>query len=50
LRKLAVREIKILIPAPIWDKLEVIERKIGMTKEDLIMRAIVKIIEELGEG
>jgi len=50
LRKLAVREIRILIPATVWDKLEMIERKIGMTKEDLIMRAIVKIIEEIGEG
>lgn len=43
---MATKVIRIIIPVTIWEKLSKIERKAGLTKEDLIMRAIVKIIEE----
>jgi len=43
---LAVRRLEIVIPNQIWDKLEKVERKTGITKEDLLMRALVKVIEE----
>ncbi len=41
-------EIRIVVPARLYDKLEEIEKKLGVTKEDIILRAITKIIEELG--
>ena len=43
---MAVRRLEIVIPSQIWDKLEKVERKTGITKEDLLMRALVKVIEE----
>jgi len=47
---MATRDIRIIIPVTVWEKLDKIERKTGVTKEDLIMRAIVRIIEEFEGG
>jgi len=43
---MAVRKLEIVIPAQIWDRLDKVEKKTGITKEDLLMRALVKVIEE----
>lgn len=47
---MAVRRLEIVIPSQIWDKLEKIERKTGITKEDLVMRGLVKVMEEFERG
>jgi len=43
---LAVRKLEIVVPARIWDRLVKVEEKTGISKEDLLMRALVKVIEE----
>jgi len=40
----------IMIPSPIWNRLEKIEQIQGIKKEDIIMRAVVKVIEEFEES
>jgi len=45
---MASRKLEIIIPAKLWDRLERIEKKAGVRKEDLLMRALVKVIEEFG--
>jgi len=47
---MATRTIEITIPHNVWKKLDEIERRTGITKEDLIMRAIVRVIEEFEGG
>ena len=39
-----------MVPSKLWEKLEVIEQKQGIKKEDILMRALVKVLEEFGEG
>ena len=46
---MAAKKLEIVIPSTVWEKLEMIERKTGIRKEDIIMRAIVKTIEEFEE-
>jgi len=41
-----VREIKIFVPDPIFERLEAIERRYRITKQDIILRTLVKVIEE----
>ena len=41
-------ELKVLLPKKLHDKLEELEKKLGITKEDIVARAIVKVIEEFG--
>jgi len=43
---LSPRKLEIVIPARIWDRLSEVEAKTGISKEDLLMRALVKVIEE----
>ena len=43
---MSTRLLEIVVPARIYELLEKCEEKTGMTKEDLIARAIVKLIEE----
>lgn len=40
----------ITIPSTIWEKLEKIEKGQGIRKEDILMRAVVKVIEEFESG
>jgi len=40
------RKLEIVVPARIWDRLVKVEEKTGISKEDLLMRALVKVIEE----
>jgi len=37
---------EIMIPATIWERLDKIEQKQGIRKEDIIMRALVKVMDE----
>ena len=39
---------RLILPRKIVEKLERIERELGITKEDIIVRAIVKVLEEVG--
>jgi len=46
---MAARKLEIVIPSRIWEKLERCEQKTGISKTDLIMRSLVKTLEEFGE-
>jgi len=46
---MGARKLEIVVPSRIWDKLERCEQKSGIKKEDLLMRSLVKILEEFGE-
>jgi len=43
-----VVEMKILIPRRVYDKLEAIEGKVGIRKEDLVLKALVDLINKYG--
>lgn len=43
---MSTRKLEIIVPSRIWEKLDEIEKKKGITKEDILMRAVVKVIEE----
>ncbi len=43
-----VKEIRLLVPRKIYDKLEEIEKRLGVSKEDIVLRAIMKVLEEMG--
>ena len=43
-------EICIQLPRVLYEKMEKLERELGVTKEDIIARAIVKVLEEFGGG
>jgi len=45
---MAVRKIEIIVPSRLFELLEQCERKSGVRKEDLLMRALIKVIEEFG--
>lgn len=47
---MSARRMEIVIPGRIWEILETIERMKGIKKEDLLMRALIKVIEEFGGG
>ena len=42
---MGARELRVVIPARLWEKLEEEERRAGIRKEDILMRAVVNIIE-----
>jgi len=46
---LGARKLEIIVPSRIWDKLERCEQKSGIKKEDLLMRSLIKVLEEFGE-
>jgi len=41
--------LEIVVPARIWERLIRVEEKTGISKEDIIMRSIVRVIEEFEE-
>jgi len=41
-----IRELRILVPKKVYDKLEDLEKRLNVRKEDVILRALVKTIEE----
>jgi hypothetical protein len=45
---MGARKLEIVIPAKVWELLERVEQKAGVRKEDVLMRAVVKVIEEFG--
>jgi len=42
----SARRLEIVVPSRIWDRLSEVEAETGISKEDLLMRALVKVIEE----
>lgn len=45
---MATRKLEIIVPAKLIELLDKAEQKAGVKKEDLIMRALIKVIEEFG--
>jgi len=43
------QRLELVIPARLYRMLEDCERKSGIKKEDLLMRALVKVVEEFRE-
>jgi hypothetical protein len=43
---LSAHKLEVIIPSRIWEQLEKIEQKAGIRKEDVLMRAVIKVIEE----
>jgi len=46
---MAARKLEIVVPSRIWERLQRIEDKTGIRKEDILMRAVVRVIEEFEE-
>jgi len=42
---MGARKLEIVIPERLWGKLDLVEQKTGIRKEDILMRAIINIIE-----
>jgi len=42
---LGAMKLEIVIPARLWEKMNILERETGIRKEDILMRAVVNIIE-----
>jgi hypothetical protein len=42
---LGARELRLVIPARLWEKLEGLEKSTGVRKEDIVARALVNIVE-----
>jgi sulfur transfer complex TusBCD TusB component (DsrH family) len=47
---MAVRKLEIVVPVTLLERLEKVAAKSGLRKEDLIARALVKVIEEFEKG
>jgi sulfur transfer complex TusBCD TusB component (DsrH family) len=47
---MAVRKLEVVVPATLLERLEKAAAKSGLRKEDLIARALVKVIEEFEKG
>jgi hypothetical protein len=45
---MSAKKIEIVVPGRLFELLEQCERKSGARKEDLLMRALIKVIEEFG--
>jgi len=45
---MTARRFEIVVPSRVWDRLVKVEEETGISKEDLLMRALVKVIEEFG--
>jgi len=37
--------LEVILPARLWDKIEQFEQKTGIRKQDMLMKAVVNIIE-----
>jgi len=46
---MGARKLEIVVPARIWELLDQIEKTKGISKEDILMRSIVRVIEEFKE-
>jgi len=46
---MGAKKLEIIIPGRIWQRLDKCEKKTGIKKEDLLMRALIKVIEEFEE-
>jgi hypothetical protein len=46
--EVGARKLEIVVPSRIWELLEKCEQKSGIKKEDLLMRSLIKVIEEFG--
>jgi hypothetical protein len=44
-RKVAARSLNLVIPSKLWEKLDELEAKTGVKKEDLFARALITLVE-----
>ena len=44
-----VKEIRIIVPKKIYDKIVKVAELNGITVNDIVLQAIVKVLDELGE-
>ena len=44
-----MKEIRLVIPDQVYDKILKVCEELGITPQDLLMRAIVKVLEEFDE-
>ena len=42
---MAVRKLEIMIPGRLWEKLEDLERKTNIRKEDIFLRAVISLLD-----
>jgi hypothetical protein len=42
---MAVRKLEVIIPGRMWERLEELERKANVRKEDIFLRAAIVILE-----
>jgi hypothetical protein len=42
---MAVRKLEIIVPGRLWEKLEELERKANVRKEDIFLRAAIVVLE-----
>jgi len=45
----SARRLEIVVPFRIWERLDRVEAKTGIKKEDLLMRSLVRVLEEFEE-
>jgi hypothetical protein len=38
-------KLEIIIPTRLWEKMDTLEKETGIRKEDILMRAVINIIE-----
>lgn len=43
---MALRKLEIIVPESVWERLCRVEAKTGVRKEDLLMRSLVRVLEE----
>ncbi len=43
-------ELRIVMPRKVLERIERIEAETGLTKEDIVLRAIVRLLDELEAG
>jgi len=42
---MAARRLELIIPERLWEQLEALERKSGIRKEDVFLRAVVNLLD-----
>ena len=42
---MVVRKLEIIVPSRIWEKLEELERRTNIRKEDIFMRVVINLLD-----
>jgi hypothetical protein len=41
----AVRKLEVMVPGRLWDRLEELERRTNIRKEDIFLRAVINLLD-----